>query len=900
MKILFQYTKRILLANKGRTAMTICGIVLTFALLTAVITAASSFIAFYSSYFIDNEGDYYADIYELSPDEAQLLAADKRVTKCVTMDIVGTGFLNEDESASSGKRFVFVGGMNDELMDTLKLKLTEGRLPENENELLVPEKALKNGFGHEIGDEVVLSLGSRVETNDNSHRLGRGEAEDVIVDEKGAVTGYSDTIIDAQDRRYVVVGTYETTASGDANFASYLFLTRSKATGSAEAFVKTTDADSVDAVVYELFPNKAYSTNRMLLSYIGKGGAAGRLKAMIYSMCAVLAVIIAGAGISLIYNSFSISVGERTKQYGLFRSIGATRFQVRISVFMEAGILCLISIPLGLIVGCIGVAVVLSLLGSSFEAFLNVSASKFNFHTEPAYLAAAVLAGIATVFISALIPAARANRITPIEGIRQSSDIKISRKDARKYSGSGIAGKLFGIGGLLAHRNIKRNKKPYRAISISLATSLFLFLGCGGFVYYLDKTMDAETSFYSYDATVTNGSSIGGESSIDIIQKTLGTNPAVKELAISTEPGNIDADIPEDALTDVGKQIVKYYGNTIGIRFINDAAFKNYAEKLGLDASEYMDAKNPKAILLNRINCQIWGDQKKTALQGDFFKGLDAFAGVKFWRLVLPGDSEYYNNEDGSIAVITGYDESGQPIVERHELSELRKDMNFSVGYCAGKDELPFFSSESNSPTLLFSMSVLENECFAGLAESAIVRTYIVTDDINKVESAVLELQKSYGEGNFMFSNINEQQRMVLGLYNIVNVLLTCFTVLVCMITAANIANTIATSVRLRTREYAMMKAVGISRSTFLSFIVTENLSYTIKGCIIGVILGLTANYFTYRAVQEYYDGIHFLPTPYYIAGMAAIVIVLLFSVTYTWKRVRRGNICDELRKESL
>ena len=53
----------------------------------------------------------------------------------------------------------------------------------------------------------------------------------------------------------------------------------------------------------------------------------------LFGMCAVLMVVIAIASVALIYNSFSISLTERTRQFGLFKSIGATRFQVMTSDF---------------------------------------------------------------------------------------------------------------------------------------------------------------------------------------------------------------------------------------------------------------------------------------------------------------------------------------------------------------------------------------------------------------------------------------------------------------------------------------------------------------------------------------------------------------------------------------
>ena len=73
-----------------------------------------------------------------------------------------------------------------------------------------------------------------------------------------------------------------------------------------------------------------------------------------------------------------------------------------------------------------------------------------------------------------------------------------------------------------------------------------------------------------------------------------------------------------------------------------------------------------------------------------------------------------------------------------------------------------------------------------------------------------------------------------------------CFLILIVLISLANIANTITTAVRLRTREYALIKAAGCGKYTFLRMIFAENLSYTLRGFVIGGLMGALANYKSY------------------------------------------------------
>ena len=174
------------------------------------------------------------------------------------------------------------------------------------------------------------------------------------------------------------------------------------------------------------------------------------------------------------------------------------------SVFLEAGFLAVSAIPAGLLIGCVGVSCVFRLLKNSFDAMINsngvayVGSISMTFYTQVWYLVVAAVTGLITILISAMVPAMRAGRISPIEAIRQTNDIK-DPKFARNIRGRGILGMVFGVGGLIAHRNAKRNKKSYRAISFSLAICLFLFLGGSGFIYYMRLSMKGLNVPYYYN-----------------------------------------------------------------------------------------------------------------------------------------------------------------------------------------------------------------------------------------------------------------------------------------------------------------------------------------------------------------------------------------------------------------
>ena len=165
MKILFLYTKRMLAANKARTAVTFAGIVLSFALLTAVLTGTSSLFHFFSEFMKVRDGDYYGVIYNCDEEDEARLAQYEEVTQSCRMGIVGVaekGFGIEHELSLSNRVYVAIGSVDADFFDTMGVRLIEGRLPENENEVIIPQMMTTAGKEFHIGDTITWQIGKRI------------------------------------------------------------------------------------------------------------------------------------------------------------------------------------------------------------------------------------------------------------------------------------------------------------------------------------------------------------------------------------------------------------------------------------------------------------------------------------------------------------------------------------------------------------------------------------------------------------------------------------------------------------------------------------------------------------------------------------------------------------------
>ena len=169
----------------------------------------------------------------------------------------------------------------------------------------------------------------------------------------------------------------------------------------------------------------------------------------------IVCLIIVFTSVFCIKNSFDISITEKTKQYGMLRSVGATKKQIRQNVFYEASILGLIGIPLGLLFGLLA-AYILVIISNFFLNKMMSGGLKLTFSYSPLVLLFTIGLGIITIYFSAFKSARRASKISPIDSIKNSADLKIK---ARKLKTPKLISKIFGIGGEISYKNQQRNKK---------------------------------------------------------------------------------------------------------------------------------------------------------------------------------------------------------------------------------------------------------------------------------------------------------------------------------------------------------------------------------------------------------------------------------------------------------
>ena len=206
------------------------------------------------------------------------------------------------------------------------------------------------------------------------------------------------------------------------------------------------------------------------------------LSTLLYLAAIVIGIIIA-TSVFVIRNSFSISAAERAKQFGMLASIGATPRQIRHSVLFEGLVIAGVGIPCGLALGSLAVAILVLIINFLLDGIvLGKVAFSMPFWIFPL----AILLSLGTVILASLLPAIRAGKMSPIEAIRGGKEIKIK---ARRLRTSKLVNKIFGIGGVIADKNIKRSRKKYRTTVISIVLAVATFVGLSSFMGYGEKTL---------------------------------------------------------------------------------------------------------------------------------------------------------------------------------------------------------------------------------------------------------------------------------------------------------------------------------------------------------------------------------------------------------------------------
>ena len=575
MNVLQRFTLKNLLKNRMRTLVTVVGVILSVAMITAVTTIVSSTRQFTLDLTVERIGSWHGKIAGLSAENYDLLKQSEEIDQIVALQELG--YAEIGQATNNYRPYVLIGAADSTLWQMFSLHLTAGRLPQNDRELLLPEGYQTSGAEPAaLGDVLTLTLGDRLSTleGETGRVLGREEV----------YSRESEEFRPREERTYTVTGFFEDFA-GDGRFtAGYTAFTVPTAETAAvqTAYFTMHDMGKTEKFIWNFCDRQdcwnGYDINSDFLLVNGYASEIG-VFAAIGGMVAVIMSIVLISAVALIYNAFAISVSERTKQFGVFSSVGATRTQLRRSVLFEGIALGAVGIPLGVGAGILGIGITFSALGDAFRRIININSHvTLSVHVSWLSVGISALLGLITILISAYIPAHRAARRPAIEAIRQSADIKLKAKTVKT---SRLTQRLFGFEGALASKNFKRSRKKYRAVVFSLFISIVLFISTGEFCHYVLSSVDSTFGGVGYDLRVDIPESLRGEREEQLLSQ-LRAQPEITA-AQYIAAGYLTAGVPPASLTEDGEEDGQFIHTLFAA-----------GEKLGIDFSKPVKELSPR------------------------------------------------------------------------------------------------------------------------------------------------------------------------------------------------------------------------------------------------------------------------------------------------------------------
>ena len=530
--ILWQFTKRSLAKNRTRTVVSIIGVVLSTALICGVFTTVSSVHGALLNRLVAFEGSWHAMSSDVKHETVKKLIATQQVhTAASSTEVARVTFAAKGPNDEAFENFtirtlpqVLKGSPQEARKLTTQPSMTQGAFPTAKNQIALPETCRNTRFtDSNVYSDEKLDVGSVI------HLKVNGKIQNWVV------SGFYDAMNRFYGNSLVAHDTNGYLALAAADAASYTNSNRGmvwyrlagfshqdglashventlgvkrgqneslEAKGGSEGNAGTGSEAATDSSTTAK-PKQFVIFHQNLMRDEGLRGRSSNWDAL-WNMGIFLAIIISVASIALIYNSFSISVAERKKQFGLLASLGASKAQIRRMVYLETLSIAVIGIPVGIICGIAGVAGTLWLARDGFSVIFGKT-GMISLAINPVALITTVGFELLVLFMSATIPALRASRVSPIAAIRQAQDIKIGRRLSKKLmrltkrgaaSGAGntattaagntdatprlsLSERLFGTEGMLSTRNLSRASSRGRTITASLAVSVTLIVITG-------------------------------------------------------------------------------------------------------------------------------------------------------------------------------------------------------------------------------------------------------------------------------------------------------------------------------------------------------------------------------------------------------------------------------------
>lgn len=884
MKLLNKLTLKNLRLNKVRTIVTIVGIMLSAALITVVSGMALSGRQTMIDGQTEWSGNYDVALDIIDTAKIDKIRQNRNVENAFYKERLGFSKATVADNAEYGYA---VTAISENAFDgCFKLKLEKGSFPTNSNEAVVTG-AFKNTDGKDVkvGDKITLELG--VLKGTDGKVLGESELLDL-----SPKRFKESKITDKKQKTYTITGIIENPNTRELNNPSSCFeiYTVSDEKAPAEAirtkhinklYIAYTPQsegnylqNTADILGFNIDENdesqdriseehqkisgvNGYSFNTALLSMKGYGSS-DATNTVIFSLAVIIIIIVMLASVFVIRNSFAISITEKTSMYGMLASVGATKRQIRRNVLFEGFILGLIGTPLGILLGLGVNAILVTILNSVLGDMLN--GAKFVFVTPIIPIISAIVLSAVTIFCSSFFIALRASRIPPLVAIRGNKDIKV--KNNKPYRTSKLTKKLFGVGGEIASKSLKRSRKKYRTTVISIVVSVAMFIAVSSFMDYGMNFTEYYYGSRDYSYTVYG---------IDYDQaKAIEVMPEISNYI--TFCSHHDVLVSDVKVNNKGEKDVTAFDTSDGKKGFQ-------AHCIELEHDTFVETCRELNLDYDSVKDGVLIYNKATDNKDNIFNLFDKTA---------PNKVTVYKNEEND---------------DRNYIFNKANDLKVSGVFDTVPKSIKWImNDEGISPiVLVFSEMGAIPYQLDDYQNKVTVRANTTDSEslTNRIESTVGA--SGLEDSSIIIVDYGENLRQFNAIMLIVGIFIYGFIGVISLIGMTNIFNTISTNMQLRSKEFASLKSIGMTKKEFNRMIRLESLMYGIKSLIIGIPLGVLGVFAIFSAFSRGNVPMSFVfPWKAILISIAAVFIVVWLIMKYSISKVNKQNIIETIRNDNI
>jgi putative ABC transport system permease protein len=894
MSVLAKYSLACLRLNRKRTAVTILGVILSAALICGVFLLGVSFQRLMIEHEVFMSGDWHARFHAVPYAQAAEITGDRAVEAAMLSQPLGSAAYG---SRNTARPYLYVTAHDAQSLQNLPIRLISGRLPQAENELLISGvMARDSGLGLEPGSTVTLAYGQRhFAQYDEVVEAWGGEAYVALQD--------GETFAPAESSTYTVVGVMAPLVDETSMPAAFPALThlnpeRLAATDTVDIAILARSPRSIDRSAPELAARAGLAVtsspegqdetevityNERLLPWLGGSGRSNYVRFFLAIMVTLTALVVCGSAL-LISNAFAISINERKRQFGTLASVGATTAQMRRMVLTEAGVIAAIGIPLGILGAIAGVAILVRLTQGIVSELITDAEQGLPLVISLPVIGVTMVLSAVTILLSAWAPALRAARVSPIEAIRQGGEVQ-ERTPSHLRAHPQIR-RAFGLEGELALKSLQRDRKKLVTTVLSLMISIVLFVAFNALMLYTATTQGMASQRMNWDLQIDLDYH---QSHANGFAERVSQLPEVQQASYIRcfhgeyiPPREVITEAAHAALRELhrlGDEALPLPvdGDTYQFVFkvcsVGPAEFERYAAQLGLDAQQFADPAAPRGILMNHLALR----------QGGKLYDLDLFD-------LQPGDTMAATRVTGWASPETPDTEAGTP-----------GSLTFTVGAVTGEPPLGFLGV-TLVPEMIVSDAVFDGlqDQMERLGPVALGHMVVKSENPEAAVAAIERLYRATTGGDISYYSMAEFNRSQSLRAMLTNLFFYGFLALITLIGASNIVNTLDTTIKLRRREFAMLRSAGLTPGGLRRMLHYESLCYGLTALLCGLPIGIAVSAAIYLQFGGVSSFAFTLPWGAILACVVGVLAIVFTTMMISGAMIRNDTIVEAVKQENL